>query len=246
LLSMASNIDSTLPYEIEPDDARLTAGGLGLFLQLNHSLTTVALDFDRFDTAAHGGDPDGYVSVNDLRAAADDRSLPAEVREAAAFLLAHGALTQRVSFYEQANFNRLTRDYLAVPDHLTDDPVGFRRNGVIALAIDQQAFPDPDDARSFVMTLPVADAYGHGGLPITLVSEEGTRALANTALIGAHGDLSDQHGVISHLPETIGWGGPRGAVSQPGGVRNTLINAFYNELAVRADALFAAIRAPTG
>jgi hypothetical protein len=239
LLSMASNIDSTLPYEIEPDDARLTAGGLGLFLQLNHSLTTVALDFDRFDTAAHGGDPDGYVSVNDLRAAADDRSLPAEVREAAAFLLAHGALTQRVSFYEQANFNRLTRDYLAVPDHLTDDPVGFRRNGVIALAIDQQAFPDPDDARSFVMTLPVADAYGHGGLPITLVSEEGTRALANTALIGAHGDLSDQHGVISHLPETIGWGGPRGAVSQPGGVRNTLINAFYNELAVRADALFA-------
>jgi hypothetical protein len=239
LLSMASTIDSAAPYEIEPDDARLTAGGLGLFLQFNHSLDTVALNFDRLDTAAHGGNSDGYVSVNDLRAAAADQSLPAQVREAASFLLAHGNLTQRMEFYDRANFNRLTRDQMAVPDHLGTDPMGFHRDGVIALAIDQQAFPDPDDARRFVMTLPVADAYGHGGLPITLVSEEGTKALANSALIGAHGDLTDQHGVISHLPETIGWGEPRGAVSQPGGVRNTLINAFYNELAVRADALFA-------
>ena len=239
LLSMASNVDSLTAYEIEPDDARLTAGGLGLFLQFNHSLNAVALDFDRLDTAAHGGNTDGYVSVEDLRAAANDGSLPADVRDAATFLLAHGALTQRMEFYERANFNRLVRDHMAVPDHLTTDPMGFHRNGVIALAVDQQAFPEPDDARRFVMTLPVADAYGHGGLPITLVSEEGTRALANSALIGAHGDLSDQHGVIAHLPETIGWGEPRGAVSQPGGIRNTLINAFYNELAVRADALFA-------
>src|SRR4029453_2736118 len=171
-------------------------------------------------------------------AVANDQSLPAEVRDAASFLLAHGALTQRMAFYENANFNRYVRDPFGVPDHLTNDAMGFHRDGVIALAIDQQAFPDPDDARRFVMSLPVADAYGHGGLRITLASEGGPKALANSAPLGAHGDLSDQHGVISHLPETIGWGGERGAVSQPGGIRNTLINSFYNELAVRAAALF--------
>lgn len=239
LLSMVSNVDQPTAYEIQPDDAALTADRLRVFLEFNHSLNTVALNFPALDTAAHGGDPDDYVSVNDLRAAADDRSLPREVRDAASFLLANGMLTQRMALYESANVNRMTYNHMAVSTPLTDDPSGFGRNGVIALAIDQQAFPDPEDAERFVLTLPVADAYGNGGLPISLVSDEGAKALANSALIGADGDLSDQHAVIAHMPETTGWNGPRGAVEQAGGVRNTLINGFYDELARRADEVFA-------
>jgi hypothetical protein len=239
LLSMASLINDDQPFEIEPDDARLTADGISTFLQFNHSLNAVALNFDSLDTAAHGGDPDGYVSVNDLRAAADDSSLPQDVQDAAAFLLANGALTQRIQAYERANVNRLTYDYGFASYGMTDDPSGFNRNGVIALAIDQQAFPDPGDARRFVQTLPVADAYGNGGLPITLTSDEGVKALANTALLDARNDLTDQHEVIARLPETTGWNGSRGAVEQAGGVRNTLINGFYDLLSKRADGVFA-------
>jgi hypothetical protein len=238
LLSMVSNVDRPTAYEIEPDDANLTADRLRLFLEFNHTLNTVALSFPALDTAADGGDPDDHVSVDDLRAAAADESLPREVRDAASFLLANGMLTQRMALYENANVNRMTRNTMALRP-LTEDPWGFRRNGVIALAVDQQAFPDPEDAERFVLTLPVADAYGNGGLPISLVSDEGAKALANSALIGADGDLSDQHAVIAHMPETTGWNGPRGAVEQAGGVRNTLINGFYDELAHRADELFA-------
>jgi hypothetical protein len=240
LLSMASVItDPSTPYEIEPDNGRLTADGITLFLQFNQSLNAIGRNFDRLDTAAHGGDTDGYVSVNDLNAAANDMSLPAEVRAAAQFLLDHGELTQRIQLYEQANVNRMTRSYPLSGYNLTDSPSGFDRNGLIALAIDQQAFPDPAEARQFVLTLPVADAYGHGGLPITLVSDEGLRALANSSLLDARGDLTDQVAVIGHLPETTGWNGSRGAVEQPGGTRNTLINGMYDLLAKRADGIFA-------
>lgn len=237
LLSLASIVDGTEPYEIRPDDARLTPEGIRLFLEFNQSLNAVALDFDRLDVAAHGGDPDGYVSVNDLRAAADDPSLPRELRDAAAFLLANGRLSQRIALYEQANANRMVGSgHPSYP--MTTDPSGFSRNGVIALAIDQQAFPDPVDARRFVESLPVADGHGNGGLPITLTSDEGVRALANTALLDAP-DLTDQHSVIAHLPETTGWNGSRGAVEQAGGVRNTLINGFYEMMAGRSEELFA-------
>ena len=239
LLSMVSIVDQPTAYEVEPDDATLTPGRLALFLEFNHSLNAVALHFPRLDTAAHGGEADGYVSVNDLRAAADDTSLPTELRDASAFLLANGMLTQRMQAYEQANFSRLTYDTMRNSYPLTDDPSGFTRDGVIALAVDQQAFPDPEDAERFVLSLPMADAHGNGGLPITLVSDEGTKALANSALVGAHGDLTDQHAVIAHLPETTGWNDTRGAVEQAGGVRNTLINGFYDLLARRADGLFA-------
>lgn len=239
LLSMVSIVDRPTAYEVEPDDATLTAAGLELFLRFNHSLNAVALDFPRLDNAAHGGEPDGYVSVNDLRAAAADASLPAELRDAATFLLANGMLTQRMQAYEHANFGRLTYDTMRDSYPLTDEPSGFTREGVIALAVDQQAFPDPEDAERFVLTLPVAEANGSGGLPITLVSDEGTKALANSALVGVHGDLTDQHAVVAHLPETTGWGDSRGAVEQAGGVRNTLINGFYDLLAQRADGLFA-------
>ncbi len=239
LLSMASMIDEPYAYEVEPEEGRLTADGIARFLEFNHSVNEVALNFDLLDVAAHGGDPDGYVSPNDLRAAADDMTLPAGLRDAATFLLANGMLTQRMQAYEHANLARMTYDHMMAGQPLTDAVSGFNRNGVIALAIDQQAFPDPADARRFVLDLPVSDAYGNGGLPISLVSDEGVKALANSALIDAKGDLSDSHAVIAHLPETTGWNGSRGAVEQAGGVRNTLINGYYDLLAKRADALFA-------
>ena len=47
--------------------------------------------------------------------------------------------------------------------------------------------PDPADARRFVLDLPVSDAYGHGGLPLSLVSAKGVQGLANSALAGARG-----------------------------------------------------------
>jgi hypothetical protein len=240
LLSQASIVDSPVAYEVRPDDARLTADGISLFLEYNAAVRSVGLGFDRLDTAAHPEqDPDGYVSPNDLRAAAENPDLPPELRDAAAFLLDHGALAQRLAFYERANFDRMTYN-VGGEVTLTDDPAGFTRNAVIALAVDQQAFAsDPAAARQFVLDLPMADRDGNGGLPISLTSDEGTRALANAALLDARFDLSDQHAVISHLPETTGWGGTRGAVEQNGGVRNTLINGFYDLLAHRADELFA-------
>jgi hypothetical protein len=148
-------------------------------------------------------------------------------------------LTQRLGLYEQANLDRMTANSWGQRD-LTDAPTGFTYNSVVALAVDQQAFgSDPAAARQFVLGLPLADRDGHGGLPISLTSDEGVKALANAALIDAQYDLTDQHAVIAHLPETTGWGDDRGAVHQEGGVRNTLINGFYDLLAQRADELFA-------
>ena len=149
-------------------------------------------------------------------------------------------LTQRLFAYEQANVSRMTYDHMRTSNVQMDDENvwGFTRNGVLAMAVDQQAFPDPADAERFVLSLPVADRHGNGGIDITLLSDEGVKALANSALIGADGDLSDQHAVISHLPETTSWG-ERGAVTQNGGVRNQLITGFYDVLATRADGLFA-------
>ncbi|MGH9185552.1 MAG: hypothetical protein ACRD0U_07040, partial [Acidimicrobiales bacterium] len=239
-LSQASIADQPLSYEVRPDDAMLTAAGITTFLQYNGAIRSVALNFDRLDTARHPDqDPDGYVSVNDLRAAADDESLPQSVRDAASFLLANGMLTQRLASYERANVDRMT--YNSYGEYtLTDDPMGFTYDSVVALAVDQQAFAsDPAAAHRFVLSLPMADEHGDGGLPITLTSDEGVKALANAALTDAQHDLTDQHAVIAHLPETTGWNGERGAVEQSGGVRNTLINGFYDLLAQRADGLFA-------
>ena len=241
LLSMVSIVDQPVPYEIEPDDVALNAGRISMFLEFNHSLNRMALDFDEFDAAGQDpGDADGYVSEDDLRHVADDASLPQSTRDAAAFLLANPMLTQRLMLYEQANVSRMTYDHMRTSNVQMDDENvwGFTRNGVLAMAVDQQAFPDPEDAERFVLSLPVADRHGNGGIDITLLSDEGVKALANSALIGADGDLSDQHAVISHLPETTSWG-ERGAVTQNGGVRNQLITGFYDVLATRADGLFA-------
>jgi hypothetical protein len=239
LLSMASIADEPTSFEVQPSAARLTPAGISRFLEYNEALRGVGLHFDRLDTAHEGGDPDGYVSVDDLEAAAEDRTLPVELREAASFLLANGALTQRLAAYERANLDRMTLNSYGQFE-LTDHVSGFTRNSVIALAVDQQAFAsDPEAAHRFVFGLPMADRNGDGGIPITLTSDEGVRALANAALIDARFDLSDQHAVISHLPETTAWGFQVGAVEQNGGVRNTLINGFYDLLAHRADELFA-------
>jgi len=46
-------------------------------------------DFSTFDTAAHGGKPDGKVSLNDLRAIAADPNASTEDRDTANYLLTH-------------------------------------------------------------------------------------------------------------------------------------------------------------
>ena len=142
---------------------------------------------------------------------------PPELREAASFLLANGALTQRIMLYERANLDRLTFNTMAYTD-ITNEPTGFTYEGVIALAVDQQAFAsDPEAAHRFVLSLPMADRDGNNGLPITLTSDEGVRALANAALLDTRFDLSDQHAVIAHLPETTGWGRPAAPSSRAAG-----------------------------
>ncbi|MGH9116594.1 MAG: hypothetical protein ACRD0A_01560, partial [Acidimicrobiales bacterium] len=240
LLSLASIADDSRSYEVEPEEGSLTPEGIALFLDYNEALRAVALDFDRLDIAADEDRvPDGNVSVDDLREVAGNPAYPPELREAASFLLANGALTQRLAFYNRANLDRMTLS-TGGDFELTDAPVDFTYESVVALAVDQQAFAsDPEAAHRFVLGLPMADRDGNGGLPITLTSDEGVIALANAALLDTRHDLSDQHAVISHLPETTGWGVQVGAVTQNGGVRNTLINGFYDLLAHRADELFA-------
>ena len=77
LLSMVSIVDQPVPYEIEPDDVALNAGRISMFLEFNHSLNHMALNFDEFDAAGQDpGDADDYVSEDDLRHVAGDASLP--------------------------------------------------------------------------------------------------------------------------------------------------------------------------
>jgi hypothetical protein len=153
-----------------------------------------------FDTAAKGGKPDGRISRADLAAVAGNRKLAPDVRKAASLLLRR----------------------------LEDEGRGsLRRDDVIRRVVDGQAFADdPAAARRFVESLPVA-AAGRKGLPVGLCSDDGVKALANAALIGAGDSLSAQQRVIAHLPET------------DAGTRNTLITAFYDILGDKVNAAIA-------
>ena len=237
--SMASIVDQPIAYELRLDEVHLTAGGIELFLEYNAAIRAVGLGFDTLDTAGDNDDPDGHVSWENLEAAAGDDGLPAVLQDAAAFLVANPMLVQRLSWYERANTDRAMGSMGEV--QLTDDTgAGFTHEGLIALAVDQQAYAsDPAAANRFVLTLPVADEHGDGGLSLFLTTDEGVIALANAALSDVTGDLSGQHAVIAHLPETTSWGDMAGLDNQHGGVRNELITGFYDLLAHRADALFA-------
>ena len=201
-------------FEVEPEEGRLTADGIGQFLQFNHSVNEVALNFDLLDIAAHGGEPDGYVSPNDLRAAAEDLSLPAGLPDAASFLLANGMLTQRIQAYEHANLGPHDLRPHAGGQTLTDDVAGFDREGVIALAMDQQAFLDPADARRFVLDCRCPTPTATAACPSAWCPTRASRHWP-TRRWSTPGDLSDSHAVIAHLPETTGWNGSRGRSSRP-------------------------------
>ena len=185
---------------------------LEVFIEMNDAMTDLWAERDAIDTAAHGGDGDGTISVDDLEAAAADSSLPASVRAAAQWFLDHDV--QRSKLYAQ--------DHDGV--HARGE---FTIEGLAGRIIDHQSVAhDPSEARRFVLDLPVAGMDG-GGLPVGLASDDGVMALANAALIDAAGDLTDQHGVISHLPETHG------------AVRNQLITAHYAVMAHEMDAILA-------
>ena len=237
--SMASIVDQPIAYELRPDEVHLTAGGIELFLEYNAAVRAVGLGFDTLDTAGDNDDPNGHVSWEDLEAAAGDDGLPAGLQDAAAFLVANPMLVQRLSWYDRANTDRAMGSMGEV--QLTDDTgAGFTHEGLIALAVDQQAYAsDPAAANRFVLTLPVADEHGDGGLSLFLTTDEGVIALANAALSDVTGDLTGQHAVIAHLPETTSSGEIGGAREPARWRRNQLITGFYDLMATVRDAIFA-------
>jgi hypothetical protein len=193
------------------EDGKFAAADLQAFLDANEHLRVVQANFRLLDTAAHGGDPDGFVSVNDLKQAAENTALPQEVRDAARFLLDHQGVQIQLDAHQDGG-----RGFQG----------GFTTNDLIGRLVDGQAYADdPLAAQDFVRSLPVADD-GKEGLPITLCRDDGVKALANAGLIGADGDLTDMQQVIAHLPETTS------------AVRNELITSFYDFMAKRADGVF--------
>jgi hypothetical protein len=207
----------------EPGDVRgargdglLSTDDVTTFLAFNAALRTVGQGFEAFDTAAEGGDPDGVVSLDDLEAMAAGTGPAAD---AARWLLDHPTQHDRLTLYEHGGG--------LYPGSTPYGGSTFTEESLIGLVVDQQAYgDDPAAARNFVLGLPLADD-GRAGLPISLCSDEGVKALANSALVDTETDLTDTHAVIAHLPET------------EGAVRNQLITGYYAELAQRAEALFA-------
>lgn len=219
LLDSPTLFDLTAYNSDEGD--RITTDGIALTLEFNDHLRAIKGHYAILDTAHEGGDPDSNVSRDDLEAAADDESLDADVRAAAQWLLDHDRQFDLLSTYEDGAEAGFELGQFAYDDG------GFSELSVIGLLVDGQAFSgEPMEARAFVNSLPVADGGGEG-LPIWLASDDGVRALANTALAETFGDLTTQQSVIAHLPET------------EGAVRNQLITAFYDMLAQRADGVFA-------
>lgn len=233
LRAQLSVIDRPVAVGDPRRDRTFTRDDLHAFLRADDALRTLALHRDLLDVAAGDGPPDGHVGVDDLEAAAAGGR--PEVAAAARYLLDHPLLTQRLAYHHLATERRA--DPVATPIELgwLDPSTGERRlrasgfdlDGLLALAVDQQAFgDDPVAARALVLSLPVADGRDPG-LSIRLLGAEGVAALADAALAAAGTGLTDVHAVIAHLPETTD------------GTRNRLITSFYSVLADRADALFA-------
>src|SRR5690606_34091402 len=69
----------------------------------DRAVQTILDHFDHLDIAADGGDLDGYVSTDDLEAAASDPNAPLELQIAARYLLDNPTLLRLV---ETANDDR--------------------------------------------------------------------------------------------------------------------------------------------
>lgn len=213
LFGLAETVGSRTDTLGRHGDGNISASDIRSFLELNVHVRTLEQNFDGFVGAHDHHQIDDRITREDLQELAAGTG---PLAATAQFLLSNPAAFSRVANYEAAK-------KLGGYNHSGV----ISRNSVIGLVIDQQAYgDDPDAAREFVTGLPVPER-GQQGIPIWLASDEGTRHLANTALIAAEGDLSDTHSVIAHLPETTG------------GVRNRLIIGFYDMLATRADAIFA-------
>jgi hypothetical protein len=153
-------------------------------------------------------DGDGTISSEELYVAAnvgDEAGIPSDLQEVARYLSENPRALAAISgaggeFSLEALTGRLV-------------------NG-------QAYVHDPEAARTFTTSLPVAEDGGEG-LPIDLVRDDGFKALANSALIASGTDLTETQQVISHLPET------------QNALRNELITAFYTTLGQRADGVFA-------
>ncbi|WCO65831.1 hypothetical protein PO878_15110 [Iamia majanohamensis] len=205
--------DGTGPLGADGDISR---DDLDQFLATNAHIRALRDHVDALDTAADGDDPDGYVSRGDLEAAAEDMSLPEDVRVAARYLLDHDGAFRSVA--DQEELGRGVYGYGAG---------GFTVTDLYGRLVNGQAYVhDPDAAREFVTSLPVASDGGQG-LPVDMSGDDSVRALAGSALTAALGDLTDMQEVISHLPES------------PGAVRNQLITTYYDMLAQRVDGVAA-------
>lgn len=167
-------------------DGFATPTDISAFLEANRRLRDLYPYVDHMIRAfAVGAGSGRYVSMDALRAAARDNSLPQSARDAARYLVDDLAAWRSLSAAGMAR---------GLP--------GFNVHDLIGRLVDGQAYAnDPDEARAFTATLPVPDGGGRG-LSITLCSAEGVKALANAALISANGDLTDMHQVIAHIPET--------------------------------------------
>lgn len=184
----------------------LSEEDITIYLEANEHLRTLyEAGWEHFDE-----DGDGVIDGETLfvlEEHADDLDLPDGAAEAFAFFAEHPQLA--ASFTGGGAARTYSLDAL------------------IARLVNGQAYVhDPEAAQDFTATLPVP-TDGSEGLPIDLVRDDGFRALANSALIGAGTDLTETQQVISHLPET------------QNALRNELITAFYDTLAQRADAVFA-------
>lgn len=225
-----ANIDTIdVPGQhITDGDGKISLEGLQLFIEMRDHLEVIALDFDTVDVAADdGGSPDGFVSFEDLQAVAGDRSLPAELRAAARWLIDHPDQLGKLGNYAKEAEDRQWYGYDSSAGYGTQEWTTFRFEDLVARVIDDQGFSsDPAAAAEFVLTLPVVD-IGDVGFPIQLVGDDGVRSLANAALTHAAGSLVDQQAIIAHLPESTG------------AVRNQLITAFYDQMAQEMDALLA-------
>lgn len=195
---------SDIPTGVVDVGIELTADDIRGHLEANENLRTL------YDGGAEhlDHDGDGHVSYEELMVAAnvgDEWDIPPELQDVARYL------------------TETPRALAAI----SDAGGGFSLQALTGRLINGQAYVhDPTAAEEFTRSLPVPEGGGEG-LPIDLVRDDGFKALANSALIGAGTDLTDTQQVVAHLPET------------QNALRNELITAFYDTLAQRADAVFA-------
>jgi len=190
-------------------DGKIRAAALADFVGVRAATETVYDAFARLVRLS--GSTQDVVTVEGLARAAEDPTVPRDVRDAARWLLAHPQAVRVLGTPPSASG---TTDF---------HPTLFTRDDAIRVLVNGHAFDGrPADAQRFLDTLPLAEDGGRG-YPLGHITDKGAQSLANAALIAARGDLSEQVSAIAHLPET------------DGGVRNALISAMYARMGAQMD-----------